>query len=158
MEVFIKKYGHSLEIMLLLIVDIFFLPLLLLASPLKNRGEARGDIAFLQRSAESGSRVSIQHGLIVAKENLSASVNWTDAYGACDRLEENGFNDWHLPDKDELNRICLSKALIGGFSDDRYWSSTEYDQKSAFSQQFLNGLQEVVPKTERLSVRPVRTF
>jgi len=159
MEVFKKKYGNSLKNTLFSIAGLFFLPLLLLAAPLKkNHGERRGDVAFLQRSRESGSRVSMQHGLIVAKENLSGSVNWTDAYGACEQLEENGFNDWHLPDKDELNRVCLSRALIGGFSDDRYWSSTEYDQKSAFSQQFLNGLQEVVPKTELLMVRPVRTF
>ena len=115
-------------------------------------------MAFLQRPTESNSRVSVQHGIIAAKDNLSGNFNWTDAYGACDQLEENGFNDWHLPDKDELNRLYLSRTLIGGFSDEKYWSSTESDAKSAFGQQFLDGLQEAVPKRESLSVRPVRIF
>lgn len=159
MNKFEKKYGKWLAVMLCSGLGISFLPLLLTAVPLqKAPGESRGEVAFLQRSTESGSRVSVQHGLIAAKENLSGNFNWTDAYGACNRLEENGFNDWHLPDKDELNRLYLSRTLIGGFSEERYWCSTEYDATSALSQQFLGGRQEVVPKMESLSVRPVRIF
>ncbi|MEI8103034.1 MAG: DUF1566 domain-containing protein [Chlorobium sp.] len=145
--------------MLFPILGISLLSSLLMAAPLKKAHEkVRGYVAFLQRSDESGSRVSVQHGLIAAKQNLSENFNWADAYGACDRLEENGFNDWHLPDKDELNKLYLSRDLIGGFSVDRYWSSTEYNPKSALSQQFLDGLQEAEPKMKSLSVRPVRTF
>ncbi len=159
MAEFEKHSGNGLAVMLFPILGILLFPLLLSASSLKQaHGERRGDVAFLQHSAASGSGISVQHGLIAAKKNLSGLFNWADANGACDRLEENGFNDWHLPDKDELNKLYGSKTLIGGFSDDRYWSSTEYNQKSALSQQFLNGYQEFVPKMESLFVRPVRTF
>ena len=159
MDGFENKYSNWLKIMLLSVLDISFLSSWSFAAPLiKAHGGERGGLAFLQQAGESGSRVSVQHGLIAAKQDLAGSYNWRDAYGACDRLEENGFNDWHLPDKDELNKLYLSRALIGGFSVDRYWSATEYDPTSAFSQQFLNGLQEFLPKMERLSVRPVRIF
>jgi len=159
MDTFKKKCGNWLTVILFSGLGISFFPLLLTAAPLqKASGESRGEVAFFQRSTESGSRVSVQHGLIAAKENLSGNFSWTDAYGACNRLEKNGFNDWHLPDKDELNRLYLSRTLIGGFSDEKYWSSTEYDSKSALGQQFLDGLQEAVLKTESLSVRPVRIF
>ncbi len=159
MEEFEKKYSKRLRCMLFPILGISLLSSLLTAAPLKKAHEkVKGDVAFLQRPGDSGSRVSVQHGLIAAKQDLSGSFSWNDAYGACDRLEENGFNDWHLPDKDELNQLYLSRALIGGFSDDRYWSSTEFNPKSALSRQFLDGSQEVAPKMKILSVRPVRTF
>lgn len=159
MAEFEKHYGNGLAVMLFPILGISLFPLLLSAASLKQaHGEGRADVAFLQRYPASGSGISVQHGLIAAKQNLSGLFSWADANGACDRMEENGFNDWHLPDKDELNKLYGSKALIGGFSDDKYWSSTEFNQKSALSQQFLNGFQEFVPKMESLFVRPVRTF
>jgi hypothetical protein len=129
-----------------------------LAAPSNRADEvARGKVVFLEKQGQRAT-VSVQHGLIAAKQNIEGRLNWSDASGACEQLEENGYNDWHLPNKDELNKLYLSRTLIGGFSDDRYWSSTEYDQQSALGQQFLDGSQELIPKVESLSVRPVRTF
>jgi len=51
----------------------------------------------------------------------------------CTNLTLNGYSDWFLPSKDELFRmytnICSNSALgnIGGFYDEAYWSSTEYN-------------------------------
>ena len=158
-----KKFEHICSdrrrCTLLPILGISLLASLLTAAPLKKAsGESPVEVAFLQSPGESGSRVALQHGLIAAKQDMSGSFNWTDAYGLCDRLEQNGFNDWHLPDNDELNKLYLSRAVIGGFSDEKYWSSTEYGTKSAFSQLFLDGSQGVTSKMDSLSVRAVRTF
>ena len=154
-----KKCNNCLKGILFSFLGIFSVSLLSFAAPSKKmHEEARDNVASLQRHGESGSRISVQHGLIAAKENLPGNFNWVNASGACDRLEENGYKDWHLPNKDELNKLYLARTLIGGFSDDRYWSSTEYDQKYALGQQFLDGSQKLLPKVDSLSVRPVRTF
>ena len=117
------------------ILCISILPLLLTAASLqKDHAGVKASLAFFQRSGKSGAGVFVQHGLIAAKQNLSGNFSWAGACKACDQLEENGFNDWHLPDKDELNKLYLSRTLIGGFPEKKYWSSTEYDQTSALSQ------------------------
>ena len=40
-------------------------------------------------------------------------------------LELNGYDDWYLPSKDELNILFDNKDAIGGFADADYWSSSE---------------------------------
>jgi hypothetical protein len=49
------------------------------------------------------------------------------------------FGDWYLPSKYELNLLYLQRAAVGGFIDDYYWSSTEYDYSSAWYQDFTEG-------------------
>lgn len=73
----------------------------------------------------------------------SIGTNGGVAYAAkvCDTLNFAGYSDWYLPSKDELNALYLNKASIGGFGDNSYWSSTEYDNSYAWYQYFLNGTQ-----------------
>jgi len=159
MEAHEKKCLSLLMVALLTVMMFYSTSPFLWAAPSNGATEVtRGKVALLEKQSKSAYTASVQHGLIAAKENLSGNFNWSDAFGACERMEENGYNDWHLPNKDELNKLYLARTLIGGFSDDRYWSSTEYDQQSALSQQFLDGSQKLIPKVESLSVRPVRTF
>jgi hypothetical protein len=44
----------------------------------------------------------------------------------CDELEVNGFNDWFMPSRDELNVMwgVLHRKGLGGFKSEWYWSST----------------------------------
>ncbi|GHU04431.1 hypothetical protein FACS1894147_09570 [Spirochaetia bacterium] len=44
----------------------------------------------------------------------------------CDDLSVNGFDDWFLPSKDELNFMYgnLHRRGLGGFRKEQYWSST----------------------------------
>ena len=83
----------------------------------------------------------------------------------------NGFSDWFLPSKDELNELCKyahkpeGQTSCGGdtprtgFSTGLYWSSSEKHEFSAWFQYFLNGNQFNDDKDyNALYVRPVRSF
>ena len=44
---------------------------------------------------------------------------------ACANLVANGYSDWYLPSQVELYALALYSGLIGGFSTNEYWSSSE---------------------------------
>jgi hypothetical protein len=50
-------------------------------------------------------------------------------------------NNWRLPTKAELNAmyIQLHAKGLGGFKDEGYWSSSDYDSNHAWGQHFGNG-------------------
>jgi hypothetical protein len=70
-----------------------------------------------------------------------------------------GYTDWYLPSKDELNKLYLNRAAIGGFDNTTfYWSSTEYDFANAWEQFFGVGAQANASKNYTSYVRAVRAF
>ena len=75
-----------------------------------------------------------------------------------------GYTDWYLPSKDELNVLYLNRIAIGGFTVNKYWSSTEVlDNFSVYAwiQGFangMNGLEGSGPKNFLYYVRAVRAF
>ena len=91
----------------------------------------------------------------------------------CGNSNAQGYTDWFLPSRDELNEMYLNKAAIDtsaianggdGFADPGwYWSSTENDNLShadAWVQYFWNGIQNsnISKDNETVSVRAVRAF
>lgn len=78
----------------------------------------------------------------------------------CAGLAYNGYSDWFLPSKDELDLMYknLHKRGIGGFSDYSYWSSSGYNSKYAWLQRFSNGYQKYYNKPTDARVRAVRAF
>jgi hypothetical protein len=80
----------------------------------------------------------------------------------------NGFSDWYLPSKDELNSMFKSIGQgaaqpltnVGGFATQNwYWSSTEDGSSNAWGQYFDNGYQALGNKDITFfHVRAVRTF
>ncbi len=76
----------------------------------------------------------------------------------CSDLVLGGYSDWSLPSKDDLNKLYLSKALIGGLSSGFYWSSTQQSSGFAWDQDFANSPQYSVNKLNMLYVRAVRYF
>ena len=87
----------------------------------------------------------------------------TGSYAAklCADLVIDGYDDWFLPSKDELNLLYQNKDLIGGFSTEYgsyYWSSSEYNKYSAIDQSFNSGYQDYDDKTYSQKVRAVREF
>jgi|GEM_PF-2204932 len=70
---------------------------------------------------------------------------------------------WYLPSRDELNKLYLTKNLIGGFHDATYWSSTEHasspgNWNQAHCQNFSTGAQGVCFRESILRVRAIRSF
>ena len=71
----------------------------------------------------------------------------------------NSKTDWHLPSKDELNKLYLNQARVGGFSANYYWSSSEANATGGRAQDFVSGGQTGYSKdNSNPNVRPVRAF
>lgn len=83
-----------------------------------------------------------------------------DSYAAneCLGFVENGYQDWYLPSKDELNELYKQKNVVGGFQLFTYWSSSEANVSKAWLQNFGSGLQSTQLKIASYSFRPVRKF
>ncbi len=76
----------------------------------------------------------------------------------CGDLDLNGYSDWYLPSIDELNKLYLNRAVIGGFVITAYWSSSETGPNNASLLNFLNGAQLSIEKYNGNYVRAVRAF
>jgi hypothetical protein len=101
------------------------------------------------------------HGLIAAITD-QGNMDWNSAKTACEELILNGYSDWHLPSKEELNSVYvnLKQDGVGGFTNNFYWSSTEYDANTAWRRNFNSGKQSTSDdnKGDLYNVRAVRAF
>jgi hypothetical protein len=88
----------------------------------------------------------------------------------------NNYNDWFLPSKDELNetfrqlshsRKGLQLTPVGGFDRGYYWTSSDYNGSTAWTQYFADGQQfdrvqtlsgNKQPPARPFRVRPMRAF
>ena len=93
-----------------------------------------------------------------------------------DDLVCGGFDDWFLPSKDELdlaynrlaqNRVGGQNTPVGSFNKGYYWTSTDYNSVTAWTQYFTDGQQfdrvqtlsgNKQPPANPFRVRPVRAF
>ena len=66
--------------------------------------------------------------------DMGAMTN-SQAISACNGLSYGGYDDWYLPNAEELNAMYQKKLSIGGFYDTYYWSST-----NRWCQNFYNGV------------------
>ena len=77
----------------------------------------------------------------------------------CYDLVLNGYTDWYLPSVYELNKLYINSSIIGGFSGNYYWSSTEYSNiLLAFRFDFFYGGAISDSKSELGYVRAIRSF
>jgi hypothetical protein len=104
------------------------------------------------------------HGLVSAIKNLER-MDWYSAKTACEELILNGYSDWHLPSKEELNLGYLNfkQVGIGGFSEPFNWSSTEFVDKRYKKDErwaFMYEHDKFIPESKELKteVRCVRVF
>ena len=77
----------------------------------------------------------------------------------------NGYTDWFLPSKDELNEMylnigpgSLTVGNVGGFANSFYLSSSEFDIENAWVQVFSSGSQFDSRKNATFGVRAARAF
>ena len=79
----------------------------------------------------------------------------------CGDLVLNGYSDWYLPSKDELNKLYINRVAIGGFGNVSYWSSSEPNSsENAWYHYFDDGhpYPYYGPKNNSLKVRAIRAF
>lgn len=101
--------------------------------------------------------------LLGGKQNTIDIVNGCAEAGIaarlCFDLVLNNYDDWYLPSKDELEKLYINKALIGGFANEVYWTSTQSSTTSAWYINFNSGL--ISPNAGKFgfqNVRAIRSF
>jgi hypothetical protein len=106
-------------------------------------------------------------GIGAGQSNTTTIVTWLNTHSEtgraaqlCNDLAIEGYIDWFLPSKDELNLMYTNLKLhgVGGFAADGYWSSSEGITYLAWAQDFSTGLQFVNYKNYSDRVRAVRAF
>jgi len=123
-----------------------------------------------QRTVGTGK--SNTQAIMVQANNLGGGFGW--AAQACATFELNGFDDWFLPSRDELNFMYgnLHMRNLGGFSPDWYWSSTfgstgddwGHSARNWWSVNFADGGHSIrtgnrdTGRGQQLRVRPIRQF
>ncbi|PKL39250.1 MAG: DUF1566 domain-containing protein [Spirochaetae bacterium HGW-Spirochaetae-1] len=93
---------------------------------------------------------------IIAQNSGAAS-----AAKICRDYTGGGKTDWFLPSRDELNELYLQRAIVGNFWNSGYWSSSEWDEDYAWTQDFNSagrGNQDGYTKDSTPRVRAIRDF
>jgi hypothetical protein len=98
-----------------------------------------------------------------ANTNAIVSSQGYGSYAAilCSDLVLGGYNDWYLPSKDELNKLYLNIANIGGFNTtalSQYWSSSQNYSYESYCLQFSSGSLRLAYKDKLFLVRAIRSF
>jgi hypothetical protein len=114
-----------------------------------------------------GSAISGADGTAIGKGNqntidiIAGCTTVGIAAKLCSDLVLNGYSDWYLPSKDELNKLYINRVAIGGFIGTLYWSSSEYAGNmttNAWVHHFGDGNQYGGFKDDTYYVRAVRSF
>ena len=90
------------------------------------------------------------------------SKSWQEALSYCETLDEGGYTDWRLPNKNELASL-INYNKYGPASDHIYtpinhlWSSSTFGMDSAWTVNFFSGIVESKHKTELNNLHCVRS-
>ena len=106
----------------------------------------------------SGTSTAIGKGQANSSAITNAGCGYLSAAGVCVSLVLNGYSDWYLPSKDELDLMYAKKDIIGGFTGTIYWSSSESSSERAWARGFHDGGSAGLMKSSFYSVRAIRTF
>jgi len=103
---------------------------------------------------------STSDGFTNTQKIVAAQQSGEYAASICDRYAGGGLTDWFLPSKDQLDKLYSNRMFVGGFSNEIYWSSTEFDVASVWVQDFTNGQQHLDNSSDGANVhtRAIRAF
>ena len=96
----------------------------------------------------------------VAQYDFPKAMKWDVAREVCQKLGEG----WRIPTKSEINLLYKNKNKIGGFINDYYWSSKEYDaddydnSSKPLVKRFNDGSEMQSWKDDLRYLRAVRAF
>ncbi|MFM8473512.1 MAG: DUF1566 domain-containing protein [Candidatus Kapaibacterium sp.] len=107
-----------------------------------------------------------QHGVVVAPDELSASVSWTYGGELCAAYTGGGHDDWVLPDVSDLMSMVKNTSAINSTLSAKgdtlrtgvYWSGREFDKTDAWYVSFVNGSANSASKNQAFRIRAVRRF
>jgi hypothetical protein len=105
--------------------------------------------------AENGVYELPAAGLMVQTEDLGC-VDWASAKLLCENSTVAGYSDWRLPTKEELATLFDNREQIGGFVEERYWSSSV--NSNPYYVDFSNGHTSTYSSSNHYNVRAVRTW
>lgn len=155
----IFKFGILTAIMISLFLDIEASAEIIVNQVDKNGSSSRQNF-FINRvkGSNDGKAVELdktrKHEVEIKTEDEVTTMTWDAAVIAVKKYGEG----WRLPSIAELRMMYDQRKLIGGFGDEDYWSSTEQDVNSAWTQGFRMGDQDRYNKQSKLKVRAVRSF
>jgi TolB-like protein len=101
---------------------------------------------------------------LIVETFSKTSGEWDTAAQKADDFVFNGFDDWFLPSRAELDQMygSLKRRILGDFKDEWYWSSTEEvgwttGAWGAYCQNFKDGKMDYGSKMDKkYYVRPIR--
>ena len=128
-----------------------------------------GGIVFYVTESRSERGTTVYHGLCAAPTDQHTQgtygVHWDEAVSLCNDLSAGGYNDWYLPNKENLKLMydeLYANSYSYGFESGRYWSSTEFDSGSAYQIHFntvYEGRESTTNKNDGWGfVRAIREF
>lgn len=130
--------------------------------PLCARGDSVDRTPSFQDNGDN-STTDLTTGLMWQKTDSMEELQWENASAYCDNLTLAGYNDWRLPDINELRSIINytgSSPYIDttyfSTSSSSYWSSTTYSSYSAWSADFDSGVDSQNTSYNNSYVRCVR--
>ena len=124
-----------------------------------------GIVAYILTVGDPGYDAGVQHGFVATTADKTAaiwgcsgtSITTSEAIGAgnanttaiitacstagivaklCADLVEGGNSDWYLPSRNELAKMYLNRALIGGFNGTFYQTSSQFNDENAWLRKF----------------------
>lgn len=128
----------------------------IIVAPKAQGGEASGTLAWKTTQTTTTGTDSLNNGFNNTAAMVAAGIFLHPAAQFCKGLSINGYTDWYLPAKDELNLIYTNRGSLDAFVQDYYWSSTQNSSSSSWYQSFNNGGQSADGKTFTYYVRGVR--
>jgi len=106
-------------------------------------------------SGKKNTQIIVEHMKQFGERNSAALI--------CANMNINGYADWFLPSKDELDLLYknLKQKGLGDFDDSWYWSSSQYNIYYAWFQRFSDGKQDYAgggTKYMKFDIRAIRAF
>lgn len=128
----------------------------IIVAPKAQGGEASGTLAWKTTQTTTTGTDSLNNGFNNTAAMVAAGISLHPAAQFCKGLSINGYTDWYLPAKDELNLIYTNQGSLDAFVQNYYWSSTQNSSGTSWYQYFNTGYQTTNSKATTGYVRGVR--